>query len=137
MVIFNKKLGFTLVELLVSMSIIAVLTAILLPNFMGARERAVDAKKKQEMAAVKTALRLFYNETENYPPEGTDLGTTLAPFMPALSGLGYGYSYAQTDGGDGFYLWVETASGLTDNQESQSRCGTSPAPDIYYYVCAN
>jgi len=146
MAVFNKKIGlacrqagFTLIELLVAMSIIATLTAILLPNFMGARERAADAKKKQEMAAIKTALRFFYNETQNYPTVANiaALGTTLAPFMPAMAGIGYSYNYAPTNNGDGFNLWVETSSGVSDNQESQSRCGQSAADDKYYYVCAN
>ena len=106
---------------------------------MGARERATDAKKKQEMAAIKTALRLFYNDTQNYPTVTniTALGTTLAPYMPALSGLGYGYSYAPINSGDGFNLWVETASGANDNYESQSRCGIGGSLANIYYVCAN
>ena len=60
-----KKSGFTLIELLVVISIIATLTAILLPNFMGARQRATDSQKKQEMVSIKNALRLFYNDTQN------------------------------------------------------------------------
>ncbi|MBP6891738.1 type II secretion system protein, partial [Candidatus Shapirobacteria bacterium] len=38
------KRAFTLVELLVVIAIIGILTAIIVPNFMGARERADDSK---------------------------------------------------------------------------------------------
>jgi prepilin-type N-terminal cleavage/methylation domain-containing protein len=123
MVVSNKK-GFTLIELLVVISIIATLTAILLPNFMGARERANDASKKQSLVAIKNALRLFYNDTQNYP-SSTDmiaLGTTLAPYMPSISGIGFTYSYTQTNNGDGFQLCVNVDSRGEDVSASQAQC---------------
>ena len=61
------KKAFSLIELLVVIAIIAVLTAIALPNFLSARERARDAKKKQEMHEMKNALRLYYNDYQSYP----------------------------------------------------------------------
>jgi len=142
---FNKKVslwlaGFSLVELLVVISIIATLTAILLPNLMGARDRASDSKKKQEMVAIKNALRLFYNDTQNYPDVSTtaDLGTTLASYMPSTQSIGYTYEYARTSNGDGFTLKVTTeATNATENYESQSRCGLGVSEATNYYVCAN
>lgn len=61
------KKGFTLIELLVVMAIIAVLTAIALPNYLGIRQRANDSKKKQELAQIKNALRLYYADYQKYP----------------------------------------------------------------------
>ena len=61
------KKGFSLIELLVVIAIMAVLTAIALPNFLSARERARDAKRKQEMNEMKNALRLYYNDYQMYP----------------------------------------------------------------------
>jgi len=143
MAIFNKKFGlacrqagFTLVELLVVISIIATLTAILLPNFMGARERAADSQKKQDLMAMKNALRLFYNDTQGYPATGTNLGTTLAPYMPSIAGIGFTYTY--TGVGDSFSLRIGTeATSASENYESQKRCGIGTTSAIYYYVCAN
>lgn len=62
----NKK-GFTLIEVLVVMTIIAVLVAIGLPNYLGARQRARDAKRKAELREFKNALRLYYNDYQQYP----------------------------------------------------------------------
>jgi prepilin-type N-terminal cleavage/methylation domain-containing protein len=123
MVVLNRK-GFTLIELLVVISIIATLTAILLPNFMGARERATDSSKKQGLVAIKNALRLFYNDTQNYPPtqDMAALGTTLAPYMPSISGIGFTYSYYQTNSGDGFQLCVGVDSGGNEVSTSQAQC---------------
>jgi prepilin-type N-terminal cleavage/methylation domain-containing protein len=61
------KKGFSLIELLVVIAITAVLTAIALPNFLSARERARDAKRKQEMQEMKNSLRLYYNDYQTYP----------------------------------------------------------------------
>ena len=149
MVIFYKKNAFTLVELLVVIGIIATLTAILLPNFMGARERAADSKRKQDMMAIKNALRVFYNDTQNYPPTGTNLGTTLASYMPSISNIGFTYSYYQISNGDGFQLCSGMDSGAAEIAASQFNCrdgvtqlvcgtGVTNSSIInQYVVCAN
>ena len=120
---FTAKRGFTLVELLVAIAIIAVLSGILLPNFMGARERAEDAKKKEDLVAVKNALRMFYNDTQNYPPTLTrdEIGTTLAPYLPNISQIGF--TYTQVGGVDGFQLCVGLAGEVGgNNAKSQLNC---------------
>lgn len=59
--------GFSLIELLVAISIIAILATIIAPNLVGARQRARDAKRKAEAAEFKTALRMYYTDYQNYP----------------------------------------------------------------------
>jgi prepilin-type N-terminal cleavage/methylation domain-containing protein len=136
----NRK-AFTLVELLVSIAIIATLTAILLPNFMGARERAKDAQKEQDMAAIKNALRFYYNDKGKYPDgDGiTDVEDTLAndPKKYLGAATGVGYTYTMTDNGDGFLLKAYLDSGQGDDDiNSQARCGVAGATDKLYVVCA-
>lgn len=63
----NIEEGFTLVELLVVISIIAVIMGLSVSNFLGARARARDAKSKAEMKEIKNALRLYYNDYTTYP----------------------------------------------------------------------
>lgn len=69
-----KRLGFTLIELLVVISIIAVIVGATMSNFLGARERARDAKRKAELAQIKNALRLYYNDYSQYPANGSACG---------------------------------------------------------------
>jgi general secretion pathway protein G len=53
------KKGFTLIELLVVIAIIGMLSALLVPNFMGARERARDAQRKSDLKQIQKALEMY------------------------------------------------------------------------------
>jgi prepilin-type N-terminal cleavage/methylation domain-containing protein len=133
------KKAFTLVELLVVISIIATLVAILLPNFMGARDRAKDAQKIQDAYAIKNALRMYYNDYQAYPITGSDLKVVLNSYMPSISGINLiGWTYFQIPGGDGFQITIPLESGQGDDDlDSQTKCGISPTVDKIYAVCAN
>lgn len=138
MEIYYKKTGFTLVELLVVMSIIATLVAILLPNFMGARDRAKDAQKIQDAYAIKNALRMYYNDTQAYPTPNAS-GTVVLP-TGYMTPIGLGYTYVQKNSGDGFLITIPLESGQgTEDTDSQTKCGIGigATADRIYAVCAN
>lgn len=63
--------AFTLIELLVSIAVIATIIGLALPNFLGARTRARDVRRKGELSQVKTALQLFYNDYKRFPAAGS------------------------------------------------------------------
>lgn len=136
--ITNCSPGFTLVELLISIAIMATLMAILLPNFMGARERARDAQKIQDIGAMKNALRIYYNDRQAYPTgTATMLDDTFSSYMTNTLNLGYTYSYTQQNSGDGFIISIglEAGSG-NDDTDSQVKCGLGTTTDKIYTVCA-
>jgi prepilin-type N-terminal cleavage/methylation domain-containing protein len=68
-----KQRGFTLVELLVVISIIGVLATLILTNLNEARVRARDVAKKQRLSQLKTALQLYNNDFMRYPATGNGL----------------------------------------------------------------
>lgn len=73
-----NKHGFTLIELLIVIAIIATILAVAVPNFLSARERAKDAKKKAEISQLKSALRLYYNDYNRYPADsGGPMGNVI------------------------------------------------------------
>ncbi|KKP87916.1 MAG: hypothetical protein UR91_C0032G0004 [Candidatus Nomurabacteria bacterium GW2011_GWC2_35_8] len=55
----NHLSSFTLIELLVVIAILGVLSALLFPNFMGARERARDIQRKSDLRSIAGALELY------------------------------------------------------------------------------
>lgn len=141
--IVRKTTGFTLIELLVVIAIIGVLTAVLLPNMVGIRGRAADSRVKSDLAQLKTALRLYYNDFQSYPQTGSTpphsmMGcgaggievcaaegafsnvTTATIYMPELPEEFY---YQQTNSGDGFVVCAALDNdGDADIAESQSDC---------------
>ena len=53
------KKAFTLIELLVVIAIIGSLSALFLPNFMAARERARDSQRKSDLRQIQKAFELY------------------------------------------------------------------------------
>lgn len=62
-----KKTGFTLVELLVVISIIGILTMISVSSYSSAQIKARDSERKSNLDAVSKALMLYYNDNGYFP----------------------------------------------------------------------
>jgi len=75
--LYRKKKGFTLVELMVVIIILAILTAIAVPSYMALRNRARGTAAKAEMSSIATALELFNTDYDQYPPND-DFATVAA-----------------------------------------------------------
>lgn len=130
--------GFSLVELLVVISIIAALAAIIMMNLIGARERAKDSQKIQAVTQIKNALRLFYNDTQGYPisMSAVSLGVTLASYIPNIGDTSF--TYTQINSGEGFRITIPLESGAgNDDVNSQLGCGITTPTDKVYAVCSN
>lgn len=145
--------GFTLIEVLVVISIIGVLTAVLLANMAGARQRAADAKLKNDLRQLKTGLRLYYNDNQEYPTEsgglfvgcgagggtgcsvGDVFGTATDTYMSSVPEYTY---YQQTNSGDGFVIGVDLSNESdSDIATSQAKCQYGAESTTLFVVCAD
>jgi len=59
--------GFTLIEMMIVVAIIAILVAILVPNFMRARAQAQTAACEANLKEIATALELYQTDHQAYP----------------------------------------------------------------------
>ena len=70
----TQSLGFTLIELVVVIAIIAILTGLATYNFEQARKRARDISRKNDLKQFVNSLEAYKADYQSYPP---DLNTLL------------------------------------------------------------
>jgi prepilin-type N-terminal cleavage/methylation domain-containing protein len=71
----RRKKGFTLIELMIVIAIIAILAAVLVPNFMRAREASRLTACKSNLKSLSTAMETYSNDYDGMYPGGTGGGT--------------------------------------------------------------
>jgi general secretion pathway protein G len=69
----GKNKGFTLVELLVVLAILALLLTLAVPRYFSSIERAKDASLKHELNTLRESIDKFYADTGKYPKTLEDL----------------------------------------------------------------
>jgi general secretion pathway protein G len=118
----HKQKGFTLIEILVSATIIAVLTAIGLVSFSIANRNARDAKRKADLEQVRAALEIYRSDNTSYPASAnfdTMIGviasyTTSANVADPKGTAPYVYRYTQAGSGASYTLCATLENTGTD-----------------------
>jgi len=112
-----RERGFSLIEALIAVAIIAILSAIIIPHLMGARMRANEAAAVLNLKAIQTAQNLYSISYPHLgyadrlqklgpPPEGESVGPHAADLInPNLA------CPAEPCPQGGYYFAVESTSG--------------------------
>jgi prepilin-type N-terminal cleavage/methylation domain-containing protein len=80
----NKK-GFTLIEILIVVAIIAILASIVLVGLGPAQQSGRDARRLADLHGIQNALELYYNKCGFYPGTANCASNVSAGTMAALN----------------------------------------------------
>jgi prepilin-type N-terminal cleavage/methylation domain-containing protein len=147
--------GFTLVELLVVLSVIGSLTMVVLFNVLNVREKSRDAERQSDLRAIQTAVESYKQRHGRYPAMAPATGGCtyvdnfatesscypyiigLEEFMPRLPrdearGTNQGYGYITNAAGSVYKIIAMNTveSEIVDYNHSMPSCdpGTIPRP---------
>lgn len=112
----RKEDGFTLIELMVVILIIAILLAIAIPTFLGARGRAQNRAAEANLRNALTASKTGYTDSQSY--YGTASLASLSSIEPSLSWVSSAPAKGTNaigvntyDSGNALCLWAQSSSG--------------------------
>ncbi len=140
--ILHSSLGFTLVELLVVITVIGLLTTMGLVMYVNASKKGRDGRREADLEQMRTALELYYSDNSVYPATSDLLVPDYIREIPAdPKSTQYRYRYVPA-GSDQQYAvcaHVEATVG-SDNSSlcgGSSLCGTDLVPETCNYVVEN
>ena len=90
-----RRRAFTLVELLLVLTILAILAGIVLPKFTGATKTAKSSAAKTDISSFKTALAMFEMDNGNYPSGRNGLQALIV--KPSGTGTSKWHKYLDVD----------------------------------------
>jgi type IV pilus assembly protein PilA len=102
--------GFTLIELMVVVLIIAILIAIAIPTFLGARKKAQDRAVQSDLRQALLTAKSFYTDQETYL--STDLAGSAAAYQALEPSLVFSGA-AAAEVGKTVYVTSATAAEVT------------------------
>lgn len=86
-VLRTKNSGFSLVELLITVSIIAILIAIGVASYATINKQSRDTKRKSDIEQIRSSLEMYRADNGSYPSAGSGSWVAASSATDALIGL--------------------------------------------------
>lgn len=112
----NDEQGFTLIELMVVVLIIAILIAIAIPTFLGARKKAQDRAAQSNLRNALTAEKTFYTDAQTYTATAASL-TAIEPSLDYVASTA-----AATPTGNKVYVSVSSGAVTLGAHSASGTC---------------
>ena len=130
----KQKQGFTLIELMVSISIIAILTALAAISFTTAQKKARDARRSQDMKLLQIAAEQYASQNAGAYMTSTAVpwtvsGSTVLEAVPFDPKSGFAYSIGTSAGG---YCFCATMENSSAGNASTTTCTFSGGTGAYF-----
>jgi prepilin-type N-terminal cleavage/methylation domain-containing protein len=113
----NQTKGFTLIEILIVVAIIAILASVVLVGLGPTQSLGRDARRVSDLHEVQNGLELYYNKNGAYPiPTTLTWGPQSTPttLSGMLAGAGVGITNIPNDpNSNGNYIYAWTANGVS------------------------
>ena len=114
----KKPKGFTLIEMLIVITIIALLASIILVGMGSARAKARDSRRIADLHNVQNALELYFSKNGKYPTAtnwdglitaltNAGIGINQIPTDPLINNTTYFYRYGADDAGTDYVLGAQ------------------------------
>lgn len=138
----NKKRGFTLVELLVVISIMSILTIISVASFVNAQTKARDSQRKSDLDGLSKALMMYYNDYGIFPAT-VNFGNSSTGFTGSGGIIYMRKIPIEIRAGWLPYVYLTNSSGTTFNlfanleNKKDSQCKLPPYSNNYCYGVAS
>lgn len=134
----KRKNGFTLFELLVSISIVAILSALAIVSFSSAQKKARDSRRVQDINLLQKAAEQYYMLSNSSYPTSMAIGTSWSAggqsVLEAVPTDPKGVGYTATFVGGSSYCICSYVEGLTGNSINASCDFTTAGIKSYYCV---
>lgn len=130
----TKKQGFTLIELMISISIIAILTALATFSFSSAQKKGRDSRRAQDIKVLQLAAEQYIMQSGSYPNstippwsvDGQDILKEM-PSEPKSGAPGYALATNSTS-----YCFCATVENPVTGNALDSSCSFSGGTGPYF-----
>lgn len=130
----KHRQGFTLIEMMIVIAVIAILIGMLLPSFRGTQDEAAEQRARAELRTLATAIESYYIHNSNALPTSLSALITASPRIvsaipddPFRSGS-TDYSYARDTNNVYYVVWSygrDRAADITGADTDGTLAGTN------------